>query len=349
MPRVPHRQAQITNHRSVHLETPAMKRQRMRVGLVCTLGGHFEQMINLSDVYSRSDHFWITNPNTQTKTQLRNERAYFVSTAHYSKPWTYCTQLPDIVRVFLREKPSHLLSTGSGRTALIPFLLAKALRLPFIHVDTFSRVHGFSKFGSFLVRLNQTIYCQWRQDNKNAVYIGPVFKSNLGSEKPPEASHVFVTVGTRTEPFSRLISAVDTLVAEGCIKDEVVVQAGHTKYSSPNLRIFDFCSSNEIDDLILKARYVITQESAGIGTKCLRYNTRFIVMPRDFRYGELPVKSDMNEDLHIKLEEMGYTRVVHDARQLQEAIGDCQSIRTGFIFDNTLAVSTLKAVLEELS
>jgi UDP-N-acetylglucosamine transferase subunit ALG13 len=326
-----------------------MKQQHIRVGLVCTLGGHFEQMVNLSDVYSRHHHFWITNPNTQTKTQLRNERAYYVSTAHYTRPWTYFTQLPGVMRAILREKPSHLLSTGSGRTALIPFLLAKALRLPFIHVDTFSRVHGFSKFGSFLIRLNHTIYCQWKQDNKNAIYIGPVFKSNLGHQKPPEASHVFVTVGTRTEPFSRLISAVDTLVADGWIKDEVVVQAGHTRYCSPNLRIFDFCSPDEIDNLILKARYVITQESAGIGTKCLKFNTRFIVMPRDFRYGELPVKSDMNEDLHMKLEELGYTKVVHDARQLQEAIRDCQSIRTGFTFDNTLAVSTLKSVLEEAS
>ena len=250
------------------------------------------------------------------------------------------------MRAFLKEKPTHLLSTGSGRTALIPFLLAKALRLPFLHVDTFSRVNGFSKFGSFLVRLRHRVFCQWESTNKNTVYIGPIFKANVQAEKPAAASHVFVTVGTRTEPFSRLLSAVEELVTEGVIKDEVVVQAGHTKYSSANTRLFDFCSADQIDDLILRARFVITQESAGIGTKCLKCNTPFIVMPRDFTYGELPARSDMREDLHVKLEELGYTKVVHSARELREAIGSVHSMRTGFSFDNTLAVSTLKAALE---
>jgi len=324
-----------------------MKRHNIKLALVCTVGGHFEQMTNLSDVYSQYDHFWITNRNTQTTSQLVNEKKYFVEAAHYKKPWTYCAQLPAIIRAFSKEKPSHLLSTGSGRTAFIPFLLAKALRLPFLHVDTFARVHGFSKFGSLLVRLNHKIFCQWHTDDENAVYIGPIFTANPRMEKPPEARHVFVTLGTRSEPFSRLLSAVDTLVADGLIKDEVVVQAGHTKYTSANLKMFDFCSPDEIDDLILNASFVITQESAGIGTKCLKGNTRFIVMPRDFRYGELPARSDMKEDLHLKMQELGYTKVVHNASELREAIRNLKSIKTGFTFNNTLALSTIKTALEE--
>ena len=326
-----------------------MKRQHRKLALVCSLGGHFEQMANLADVYSRYDHFWLTNPNAQTTSHLATERKYFVPPAHYKKPWTYCTQIPGVIKAFFKERPSHLLSTGSGRTALLPFVLAKAFRLPFIHVDTFSRVNGFSKFGSFLVLLNHKIYCQWKTDNRNAVYIGPIFKPALDFQKPPQPSHVFVTVGTQTEPFLRLLSAVDTLVAEGVIEDEVVVQAGHTPCSSPRLKLFDFCSSDEIDKLILNARYVITQESAGIGTKCLKFNTKFIVMPRDFRYGELPARSDMKEDLHLRLEELGYTKVVRDVSQLREAIKNTDTIRTGFTFDNTLAVSTLITVLEEAS
>jgi len=311
------------------------------------MGGHFEQMLNLSDLYSQYDHFWITNSNAQTTSQLATERKYFVPMAHYKQPWKYCAQVPGVMSAFSHEKPSHVLSTGSGRTAFVPFVIAKSLRIPFLHIDTFSRVNGFSKFGSFLVALNHKIYSQWQTDSKGAVYIGPIFKANPCCEKPSVPSHVFVTVGTRTEPFSRLLAAVDTLVKEGSIKDEVIVQAGHSKYNSPNLRVFDFCSSDEIDNLILKARYVITQESAGVGTKCLKVNTPFIVMPRDFRYGELPTRSDMKEDLHLRLEKMGYTKVVHDITQLREAIRQSESIRTGFIFDNTLAVSTLKQFLEE--
>jgi UDP-N-acetylglucosamine transferase subunit ALG13 len=325
---------------------PPVKRRHVKLGLICTVGGHFEQMLNLSDVYLPYDHFWITNANKQTTSQLVGERKYFIRAAHFKQPWTYGAQIPGIVKAFLRERPTHLLSTGSGRTALIPFLLAKAFQLPFLHVDTFSRVNGFSKFGSFLLRLHHKIFCQWESTEANAVYIGPIFKADRQVEKPAEPTHVFVSVGTRTEPFSRLLSAVDALIVEGSIKDNVVVQAGHTKFNSPNLTLFDFCSPDVIDDLILKARYVITQESAGIGTKCLKSDTRFIVMPRDYAHGELPTRSDMREDLHLKLEELGYTKVVHDVAQLREAVRHSDSIRTGFAFDNTLAVTTLKNVLE---
>jgi UDP-N-acetylglucosamine transferase subunit ALG13 len=304
-------------------------------------------MLNLSDVYSQYDRFWITNSNTQTTSQLLNERKYFIGQAHYKRPWTYCVQIPAVIRAFMRERPTHVLSTGSGRTTLIPFLLAKAFRLPFLHVDTFSRVNGFSKFGSFLVRLHHAIFCQWESANRNTVYIGPIFKASPKLQKPAEASHVFVTVGTRTESFSRLLSAVDTLVKDGSITDTVVVQAGYTRFTSPNLTIFDFCAADRIDDLILQARYVITQESAGIGTKCLKFNTPFIVMPRDYAHGELPTPSDMQEDLHLRLEEMGYTAVVHTVDQLREAIKKAGSIKTGFAFDNSLAIATLQKALEE--
>ena len=104
-----------------------MKRRPIKVGLVCTMDGHFEQMLNLSDVYSQRDHFWITNSNKQTTNQLLEERKYFIRAAHFKQPWTYCAQIPTVVKAFLREKPTHLLSTGSGRTALIPFLLANCL------------------------------------------------------------------------------------------------------------------------------------------------------------------------------------------------------------------------------
>jgi hypothetical protein len=54
--------------------------------------------------------------------------------------------------------------------------------------------------------------------------------------------------------------------------------------------------SNELLQGLGRTGANIGKESAGIGTQCLRANTRFIVMPRDYQYGELPAKSDMNEN-----------------------------------------------------
>jgi UDP-N-acetylglucosamine transferase subunit ALG13 len=267
--------------------------------------------------------------------------------AHFKKPWTYLNQMAPVVKIFGKEKPTHVLSTGSGRTALIPFLLSWLLNVKFIYIDTFSRVHGYSKFGTFLLKTGNKIYTQWEDPrNKNAIYIGPVFKQQENSNKKHGSNYIFVTVGTRDEPFTRLLKAVEDLVKNGKINEKVIIQAGHTKYSSGYVEVFDFCMPEMIDELILNAKYVITQESAGIGTLCLKYRTKFIVMPRDYQYGELPTKSDMKEDLHYKLEELGYTKVVRNTEELEKAIVNIEKLKIGFNLNNSLAISTLQKVME---
>lgn len=321
---------------------------RKKLALVCTKGGHFEQMTNLSDFFEQYDHFWITNQNTQTESQLKKERKYYIETAHFKRPWTYLSQITPVIKIFRQERPTHVLSTGSGRTAFVPFLLSRLLNVKFLYIDTFSRVRGHSKFGTFLIKTRSRIYSQWEDgQNAHADYIGPIFKPQEAFQKKADANYVFITVGTRDEPFTRLLRAVEDLIEKGVIREKVIVQAGHTKYSSNRMELFDFCKPEKIDDLILNARYVITQESAGIGTQCLKYRTPFLVMPRDYQYGELPTRSDMNEDLHLRLEELGYTGVVRTAGELEQAIVSIDRLRTGFQFDNSKAISTLHKAMEE--
>lgn len=327
-----------------------MENRKIKLALVCTKGGHFEQMTNLSDFYDFYDHFWITNRNQQTVNTLENEKKYFVDPAHFKKPWTYLYQLPDFIKIFAREKPTHILSTGSGMTAFVPFVISRLLGKKFLYIDTFSRVNGYSKLGTFLLKTGQRIFSQWEDPgNPNVIYIGPIFKKVAPFHKNGNSAYIFVTVGTREEPFVRLLRAVEELKKDGTIEERVIVQAGATKYGSESMEIFDFCAPEKIEDLIRNAKYVITQESAGIGTICLKYRTRFLVMPRDFSYGELPAKSDMNEDLHFKLQQMGYTRVVNNVSEMRRAASELDSIRTGFDFDNTLAIITLNRAMEEVA
>jgi UDP-N-acetylglucosamine transferase subunit ALG13 len=307
-------------------------------------------MTNLSDLYDGYTHFWIANKNKQTESQENKERIYYMEAAHFKKPWTYLPQIAPVIKIFSKEKPTHVLSTGSGRMAFIPFLLSRFLRAKFIYIDTFSRVHGYSKFGTFLLKTGNKIYTQWEDPhNEGAIYIGPIFKQENDFNKNGESKYIFVTLGTRPEPFTRLLKAVEDLVRKRVIKEKVIVQAGYTKFVSDGMEIFDFCMPEKIKDLILNARYVITQESAGIGTQCLKYRTKLIVMPRDYQYGELPARSDMKEDLHLRLEELGYTKVVRNTGELENAIKNIDSLKVGFNFDNTLAIRTLKQIIEGTS
>ena len=304
-------------------------------------------MTNLSDFYNSYNHFWITNRSKQTEGLQKTERIYFIRPAHFKTPWKYLSQIGPVLKIFTKEKPTHVLSTGSGRTAFVPFLLARLLKIRFIYIDTYSRVNGYTKFGNFLLKTGNQIFTQWEDlQNKNAVYIGPVFKKPSNSSRNEGPEYVFVTVGTRGEPFGRLLEGIEDLLEKGVIRDRVIIQAGHTRYKSERAEIFDFCSPEKIEDFILNARCVITQESAGIGTLCLKYGTRFIVMPREYQYGELPAKSDMKEDLHLKLEELGYTKVVRNTDELEKAIQNIDDFKIGFHFDNTLAIQTLRKIIE---
>jgi UDP-N-acetylglucosamine transferase subunit ALG13 len=318
------------------------------LGLVCSGGGHFEQLFNLRDLAAAHKHFWLTNRNAQTISLLKNELAHFVVEAHFKKPWTYLLQAPKFLAVFAKERPTHLLCTGSGRIALTPYLLSRVLGLRFIYIDTYSHVKGFTKFGSFLNKLGHPVFYQWESPAKNrAFYIGPILNPEVPQGPRTPQGHVFVTLGTREEPFVRLLKIVEALKRAGTIRSRVIVQAGHTCYVSDALEIFDFCPPAEIDRYIRDADFVITQESAGIGTKCLRAKTPFLVIPRDYAYGELPAESDMREDLHEKLAELGYTFVVHTVEEMREAIHKLGLLKTGYLFDNSLAKAKLRRLLDE--
>jgi UDP-N-acetylglucosamine transferase subunit ALG13 len=301
-------------------------------------------MQNLSAFYNGYSHFWITAKNAQTENSLEGENAHYLRLGHFKKPWTYLFQLPTCLEIFIKERPTHLVSTGSGRIAFLPVFLAFVMRAEIIHIETFSHVNKLTKLGRLVSKLGIPIYSQWRSsDSPKIIYIGPIMtKERNPDSRDKREEHVFLSLGTRMEPFPRIIRAVEALIREGLIKERVVVQAGHTKYRSRLMEIFNFCPPKVIDDLVRNAAYVVTQESAGIGTKCLKFNTRFIVMPRDYAFGELPARSDMNEDLHFRLQEMGFTSVVKGIEDLRQAVRAVRDLKVGFSFDNSLALSKLR-------
>ena len=320
----------------------------VKLALTCSAGGHFEQMQNLYRFYEGYPRFWIVNETPQTEYALSAESRHFIKGAHFSKPWTYFVQAPRVFRILRKERPTHIISTGPGMIGFGPFLLSRLLGIKFIHLETFSHVHHLTKMGRLIRMFRHPILSQWDGlDMKYVRSIGPAIADSLpGAPEKVSEDVVFVALGMRVHPFPRVIEAVESLIRENVIQDRVVIQRGFTDYPTEAAETFDFRTPAEINKLIASSKYVITQESAGIVTKCLRLGKRFIVMPRDYRYGELPAKSDMSEDLHEKLAELGYTFVVHDKDQLKEAVGKIGELKTGFLFDNSRAISALKSLVE---
>lgn len=97
---------------------------------------------------------------------------------------------------------------------------------------------------------------------------------------------ILVTLGTQDKEFTRVLKEIDRLIDKKVIKEEVVVQAGYTKYSSKNMKIFDYVSKKELEKYINEASFIITH--AGVGTifDCLKKDKKIIAIPRLSKYKE---------------------------------------------------------------
>ena len=93
---------------------------------------------------------------------------------------------------------------------------------------------------------------------------------------------ILVTLGTQKQDFSRVLKYIE----KSQIKDEIVVQAGYTKFKSKKMKIFDFIPYEEMNELIKKADFVITHSGTGSVLTPLKSGKKVIVCARLSKYGE---------------------------------------------------------------
>jgi beta-1,4-N-acetylglucosaminyltransferase len=95
---------------------------------------------------------------------------------------------------------------------------------------------------------------------------------------------IFVTVGTHTAPFDRLIRAADSY-ATGTL-EEVIIQRGVSQLRTNAARSFDFCDSVQMQGIIRASRVVVCQGADTI-LDVLRAGRPILAVPRLKRYGEV--------------------------------------------------------------
>lgn len=97
---------------------------------------------------------------------------------------------------------------------------------------------------------------------------------------------IFVTLGTQDKAFTRLLDAIEKQIENGNIKEEVIVQAGYTKYESKNMKIYKLISFDEFDSYMKKCDLLITHAGVGSIMTGLNNNKKVIAAARLKEFNE---------------------------------------------------------------
>jgi UDP-N-acetylglucosamine transferase subunit ALG13 len=125
------------------------------------------------------------------------------------------------------------------------------------------------------------------------------------SVRRPNLLMILVLLGTQNNSFNRLLEEIEKNIANGNIKEKVIVQSGFTKFKSNKMEIFDFVSGEELEKLIEKASYIITHGGVGSILSSLKKGKKVIAVPRMEMYEEhvnnhqIEIVQKFNEEQYI--------------------------------------------------
>lgn len=95
---------------------------------------------------------------------------------------------------------------------------------------------------------------------------------------------IFITVGTHTAGFERLVRAADGLAAS--IAEPVLIQRGSTSFVPQKAQHFEWATSQEIAAHMRAARVVVAQAGAGTVIDAMQANRPLVLVARLRRFGE---------------------------------------------------------------
>ncbi len=131
---------------------------------------------------------------------------------------------------------------------------------------------------------------------------------------------IFVMLGTQNNSFNRLLKEIDKLIENQTINEEVIVQAGYTKYQpkSEKMKVIDFISREELDTFEKDANFIITHGGVGSIITSLEKGKKVIAVPRLHEYGEHV--NNHQKEIVEKFNRGGNIIGIQSIEELEEAI-----------------------------
>ena len=150
-------------------------KKKIKICLISSSGGHYEQLSMLKTLGEKHDVFWVTE-----KTGYKVDAKYYLTqtgSQDFLFPIKMFGNCFKTLYFWHREKPELVITTGT-LIALPVCLLAKILRRKVIFIETFARVTDCTRTGKLMYKIADMFIYQWEQLAKfypNGVYGGSIY------------------------------------------------------------------------------------------------------------------------------------------------------------------------------
>lgn len=161
---------------------------------------------------------------------------------------------------------------------------------------------------------------------------------------------VFVTVGTHEQPFNRLVEAIDKLVADKTLQEEVFVQTGYSTYEPEHCGWARFVPAPEMRERMGAADVVVTHGGPSSFIEAMAAGKVPVVVPRYARFGE-HVNDHQEAFVRLVAERQGGIVPVYDVADLADAIEEARRLSksgAGFKSHNAEFCDALRERIERL-
>jgi UDP-N-acetylglucosamine:LPS N-acetylglucosamine transferase len=143
-----------------------------KIGLICSPGGHFTEMLQLAEAFEGYPSFLVTY---KEKATLNQKNAYYLNNIARS-PFALVVGIFRILFILLKERPDILFSTGS-EVAIPSFYFGKfLLRTKLIYLECSAQVYQPSLTGKWVYPVTDLFLVQWapllKQYGPKAKYVG---------------------------------------------------------------------------------------------------------------------------------------------------------------------------------
>lgn len=121
---------------------------------------------------------------------------------------------------------------------------------------------------------------------------------------------IFITTGSRSFQFNRLLKAVDLAVKNGLITERVFAQTGSSDYGIESYEHVDFLNRDEFNRRLDECDIVLTHGGTGVIVNAAKKGKRVVAVPRLAKYGE--VVDDHQIELVEAFDKLGIVTPCYD-------------------------------------